>query len=81
MPDRDTEDPARVWKWMKTVVDGRPDRRSGSIVLLDGDRREVARYRFREAWPCKWEGPSLDATGNEVAIETIELVHEGLELA
>jgi phage tail-like protein len=40
----------------------------------------VARWHFRNAWPVKWEGPHLKAKASEVAIETLELVHEGLEL-
>jgi len=40
----------------------------------------VARWQLRRAWPAKWEGPSLDAKTSEVAIETLELVHEGIEL-
>jgi len=31
-------------------------------------------------WPAKWEGPALNARTNEVAIETLEIAHEGLEL-
>ena len=38
-------------------------------------------WKFREGWPCKWEGPTLNAKNNEVAIETLEICHEGLELA
>ena len=33
------------------------DRRSGSIILLDPSRKEVLRWNFYNAWPCKWEGP------------------------
>ena len=55
------------------------DRRSGSIILLDESRQEVARWNFHEAWPAKWEGPTLKAGTSEVAIETLEIVHEGFE--
>jgi phage tail-like protein len=37
-------------------------------------------WKFRRAWPCKWSGPTLNARHNEVAIETLEICHEGLEL-
>ena len=67
-----------LWNWRRTVVDGNIDRRSGAIVLLDAERQPVARWLFREGWPCKWEGPTLRARGNEVAIETLEISHEGL---
>jgi phage tail-like protein len=72
---------ADLWNWRKTVVQGNVDRRNGSIVLLDDDLTEVLRWNFFQGWIAKWEGPTLNAKGNEVAIETIEIAHEGLELA
>ena len=69
-----------LWDWRKTVMDGRTDRRSGSIVLLNEAREEALRWNFREGWPCKLQGPPLNAKTNEVAIETLEICHEGLEL-
>jgi phage tail-like protein len=62
-------------------VDGRVERRNGSIILLDDQRQAVVRWNFREGWISKWEGPAFNAKSNEVAIETIEIAHEGLELA
>lgn len=69
-----------LWQWHQSTARGTPDRRSGAIVLLDDERNAVARFRFVEGWIAKWVGPSLKASGNEIAIETIEIVHEGLEL-
>lgn len=69
-----------LWDWRKTVLDGTTKRKSGSIVLLNEAREPAMRWNFREGWPTKWEGPSLNATGNAVAIETLEIAHEGLEL-
>jgi phage tail-like protein len=69
---------AELWNWRKTVEDGQVDRRNGSIVLLDADRTEVLRWNFLDGWISKWVGPTLNAKGNEVAIETIEIAHEGL---
>jgi phage tail-like protein len=69
-----------LWQWRKTVVDGVTDRRTGAIVLLAEDRTPALRWRFRNGWPCKWDGPGLDARSSEVAIETLEIAHEGLEL-
>lgn len=70
-----------LWQWRRSVINGTIERKSGSIVLLDGARNEVARWTFREGWPAKWEGPQLNAKGNDVAIETLEIVHEGLDWA
>ena len=66
--------------WRKTVIDGATRRANGSIILLDESRQEVVRWNFRNAWPCKWEVPVLNAKSSEVAIETLELAHEGFEL-
>jgi phage tail-like protein len=70
-----------LWNWRKSVVEGTPDRRNGSIVLMDDDGTDVARWNFFNGWICKWDGPSFNAKANEVAIETIEIAHEGLERA
>jgi phage tail-like protein len=74
-----TQDRA-LWNWRKTVMDGRTERKSGSIVLLNEAREEALRWNFREGWPSKLQGPPLNAKTNEVAIETLEIAHEGLEL-
>jgi phage tail-like protein len=73
---QDTE----LWRWHKNVLDGNVDRRNGSVILLDEHGQEAVRWNFRNAWPCKYFGPHLNAKGNDVAIETLELAHEGLEL-
>lgn len=69
-----------LWQWFKTGLDGALQRRTVRIVLLDDDRTTVARWTLRNAWITKWDGPQLNATGSDVAIESIELVHEGFDL-
>jgi phage tail-like protein len=69
-----------LWNWYKNVVDGKTDRRSASIVLLNEAHQEVLRWNIVNAWPRKWDGPALNARHNEIVIETLELAHEGLEL-
>jgi phage tail-like protein len=69
-----------LWEWRQSVVSGQTQRRNGVIVLLDEARTPVARWRFYNGWPAKYEGPIFNATSSEVAIESIEIVHEGLEL-
>jgi phage tail-like protein len=69
-----------LWNWRKVIIDGGIDRRSGAIVVLGDDHAPVARFRFREGWPSKWEGPRFNAKSSEVAIETLEIAHEGLEV-
>ena len=70
-----------LWEWRKNVIIGKTDRRSGSITLLDEGRKPALEWKFTAGWPCKWEGPTLNAKNNEVAIETLEICHEGLELS
>jgi phage tail-like protein len=74
-------DDTELWDWRKAAMDGTVQRKNGSIVLLDETGTEKLRWNFREGWPTKWTGPTFNATGNEVAIETLEIVHEGLTKA
>jgi len=67
--------------WYSDVVRGKVERKDGSIVVLDLDGKEKVRWNFYNAWPAKWDGPDLSAKGNEVAIESFELAHEGIERA
>jgi phage tail-like protein len=69
-----------LFEWWKSVRDGQVVRRNVTITLLDEQRQAVYRWLLRSAWPVKIEGPTLNASGNEVAIETLELAHEGLEI-
>ena len=69
-----------LWNWRKVIIDGGVDRRSGVIVVLGDNHTPVARFQFREGWPSKWEGPRFNARSSEVAIETLEIAHEGLEV-
>jgi phage tail-like protein len=72
-----------LWEWRKKVEDGDIDgaRRSGSIVLYDSMKSEVARWNFINGWPSKWTGAELDAGANNVATEKIVITHEGLSRA
>jgi phage tail-like protein len=69
-----------LWEWRKQVIDGRTDRTHGTIILQNEAREPVLRWNFREGWPSKWEGPALNGKTSEVAVETLEIAHEGLEL-
>lgn len=69
-----------LWTWFRNITNGVADRRNGTIILMDEERTDVMRWRIENAWINKIEAPTLNATGNEVAIESIELVHEGLML-
>ena len=78
---RGITDDTQLWQWHLDAVNGTLTRKNGSIVLKDRRGNEVARWNFVNAWPSKWTGPNLTAEGTDVAIETLELAHEGLERA
>ena len=69
-----------LWDWYTNIVNGVPDRRNGTIILMDEARNDVLRWNIENAWINKIEGPSFKANGNEIAMESVELVHEGLTL-
>jgi phage tail-like protein len=69
-----------LWKWYKNILNGVDDRRNGAVVLQDEQHNDVLRWEFQNGWICKWEGGSLNATSNDVVIETIEICHERIEL-
>jgi phage tail-like protein len=71
-----------VYNWRLLVIQGNTSaaRTTGSITLLDEARNPALRWTFREGWPSKWEGPALNGKTSEVAIESMEIVHEGLTL-
>lgn len=69
-----------LWAWHFDYVNGRGKRRDGLVVLTDETRKPVKTWTFRRGFPLKWTGPSLNAQQGNVAIESIEIVHEGLEL-
>jgi phage tail-like protein len=71
----------QLWDWHRNIVNGIPDKRNGSIILMDEARNDVLRWNFENGWIKRIEGPSFNAAANEVAIETVEIVHEGVELA
>jgi phage tail-like protein len=69
-----------LFDWWKAVRDGQLLCRNVTITLLDEQRQEVQRWLLRDAWPAKIEAGPLNAQANEVAIETLELAHEGFEI-
>jgi phage tail-like protein len=83
-----------IWDWYREIAQGSGPRtrKSGLIILMDRGgfglesagpgglgRIPIAAWTFTNAYPEKLQGPTLNARGNEVAIETLELSHEGIE--
>jgi phage tail-like protein len=73
-------DQRQLWEWYLAVLNGITQRRNGAIVLCDEDHADQIRWEFQNAWICKWEGPAMKANANEVAIESIEICVERVEL-
>lgn len=70
-----------LWDWHYSFVEGRGKRRDGTIMLLNERRLPNNVWFFRRGLPVKYTGPVLNATQNNVAIETIEIAHEGIHQA
>lgn len=67
-------------KWLSTVKLNTVERRDLTISLLNEEHAPVMTWKVHNAWIAKSDSPQLKASGNEVAIESIELAHEGLEV-
>jgi phage tail-like protein len=69
-----------LWKWRRTVLDGKTTRLTGHIVLNDEAGKPALRWKFTNAWPRRYSAPTLTGSTNEVAIEELVLAVESFEL-
>ena len=53
--------------------------KTGKIIQLDSALQPAAKWTFFNGWPCKWEVSEFDASKSELAIETLEIAHEGIQ--
>lgn len=67
-------------KWFMGTVPGSVDRRNITLVLYDVKGAKIAAWHFEKAYPVKWVGPQFTSDGNSVAVETVELAHEGMKV-
>lgn len=69
-----------LYEWYMLVTKGAINnaRRNVSVILLDDQGNEYARWNFVKAWPCRYSPPDLNASENSVALETLEITHEGM---
>ena len=74
-----SSDSTTLFDWLKKAVDGTIERKNGSIMALDRRGEVVARWNFRNAWPCRYQGPDFRGGVSQIAIELIELAHDGFE--
>lgn len=78
---RGITDSMDMWKWRKLVEQGNVNsaRKNGTITMYNTQGTAVAKWNFVNAWPSKITGPSVNAGENGVAIEELEITHEGYE--
>jgi phage tail-like protein len=69
-----------LWDWHHSWVSGQGKRKDGLIVLNNNSGMPAKIWKFKRGIPMKWTGPSLNANQNSVAVESLEIAHEGLEM-
>jgi phage tail-like protein len=74
-------DSMELYNWRQQIIDTGADgaRRNVSIILIDEAGADKARWDIVRAWPSKYDPPDFSAKGNEVAIESLDIVHEGFK--
>jgi phage tail-like protein len=76
-----TQDSIELFEWRAQVEQGNVDeaRQDIAVIVLDEEGNPGLRWEFRNAWPSNYDAPDFDAEGDEVAIESLEIQHEGME--
>ena len=69
------------YNWLNNNGNPNVERRDLTITLLNDEGDPVFVWSIAQAWPIKCEGPALKASGNDIAIESLELAHEGITLS
>ena len=67
-----------LYDWMSTGVDGAVERKTITITLLDEEESPAASWQVINAWPARYTAPDFDASASEIAIEMLEIAHEGM---
>ena len=71
-------DSSELWSWYRDVMSGKIQRKPVDVVLMNSAGDEWRRWKLQNAYPVKWTGPDMKAATSEIAVETLELAHEGL---
>lgn len=71
-------DSMELYGWHKEAANGNVQRKNLSIIVVDEAGNDKGRWDFVGAWPTKYDAPDFNAKGNEIAIESMEIVHEGM---
>lgn len=67
-----------LYDWITAGINGAVDRKTITITLLDQEEAPAASWQVINAWPTKYTAPDFNATSSEIAIETLEIAHEGM---
>ncbi|NLD47233.1 MAG: phage tail protein [Clostridiaceae bacterium] len=81
--EKGINDNNELFNWYKQTLleDRKIERKNGSIVLKNTENKEIKRWNFFRALPCRWIGPKLDYKNSDsFAVERIDIAHEGLEV-
>lgn len=70
---------AQLWSWYQDVMRGKVDRKTVTVILQDYGGQVKWQWVFSRACPVKWSGPEFRAGTAEVAFESVELIHRGLD--
>lgn len=68
-----------LWSGVQYKNPNDVERKTLTITMMDASHQPIITWKIKDAWPSKYDGPGLNSTGNEIAVESIELVHEGIE--
>jgi len=71
-------DSQAIYDWMITGVNGAVDRKTITITLLDEEDNPAASWQVINAWPMRYNAPDFNALSSEIAVESIEIAHEGM---
>ena len=75
---RGMDETQSLYNWYMKFANGQIERQNISIIVYNSVGKEVMRWDLQRAFPCKWSGPELNADKGSVAIEILEIAHEGL---
>ena len=67
-----------LYDWLIDITEGTIEKKTVTLTALDEEGSPAASWRCINAWPMKYTAPDFNGTSSEIAIETIELAHEGL---
>jgi len=67
-----------LYEWVQSCIEGTIERKTVTIIAIDDEGGDVATWQVIEAWPVRYTAPGFNGSGAEVAIELLELAHEGM---